>query len=684
MKTLFLALCILLASACPPSKPSSDAGFDFESWAHGSCSLNKADEVSPDDCPADAYEISPSEQLYRTLATPADQDWSRFTFPADAGQIEVRSSSKTAVELTLFDDLGSELDRVSGTELSLTLPPSARSTFVRVTALASEPWPPRLAYYLGVVAFPVDDYPAIAALAPLQAPGSVSGKLEHTSDEDWVRWSIPPGRSLAVAFETSPEFNLSSLSFELFLLPEGRRVTAFPFSRAGATAVSSELGVRVRCPTHRCTQNFPWQLRVTDLGPDDFSDMAEFAGAMTSDDQANGTFDRPGDADWLLLPPQDPTHFYRIEVTGPAVIKALLYERDGSGVAPNGTLFQGQPRARDLLVMGQNDTVGPWSMRIVDIGVNIDLSGDRRQAASLTVGTPGSGLFEAQRDRDAYAFDVVQEHFYSFDVVTTPPGMVAFDLFDTFDQRVLEFVAPPVAFRADRTGRMAAEVMWLSQAQFIPYVVTVNDLGRDESPDLVPLELPTDGAVVMTALQVASDRDSFELRPTGEPLLDVRFDSTAPVLATAVMRDGRRLRLDPSAGVNFGVRPATLSRIEFASTGGAFPQRISISARAATAPDDYDDDTPVPVTLGTAVYGRIDSVDDIDLFSFSLDASVTRYRVHIAPGCRLVQLVDTRYPGNLSTIFDGHLYSFGPATYLLRVGGDRCGSGTWGFTVTAP
>lgn len=682
MKTVLFVLCVLLASACPPSKASSDAGAEFEAWAHASCSLNEADEVSPDDCPADAWELSPTEELYRSLATPTDQDWSRFTFPAFSGQLDIRCSSTTPVELTLFDHSGVEFERVSGTELSLSLAPRAGSTFVRVTAVAPEPWPPLLDYRLVVEAFPLDDYPASASLARLQPRGLVTGRFEHPSDEDWFRWSMPSGRSLAVFLDTSPGFRPSDLEVE-FLMPDGRSVSVLPAS-ALVMVVPGEVAVRVRCPGDRCARDYPWQLGVIDQGTDDFSDSPQFANPMPPGDRVDGTLDRPRDADWLLLAPQDPTHFYRFEVTGPALIRALLYELDGSGVARNGEIYQGQPRARRLLVMGQTEAVGPWSVRVVDIGVNIDLSGDGREAAPLTVGTPLSGRFEVQGDRDAYAFDVVQDHFYSFEVVSEPAGLVVFNLFDTLDRQLVDHVAPPLVFRVDRSGRMAAEIMWWSPIAFAPYVVTVNDLGGDEWPDTMPLKLPTDGGVVTTALQVASDRDSLEFEPGAEALLDVRFDSTAAVLATAVMRDGRRLRLDPSDGASFGVRPATLSRIEFAPTAGALPQRISISARPATTPDDYDDDTPVPVVPGIAVYGRIDSIDDIDLFSFALDASVSSYRVHLAPGCRLVQLVEPRYPGYPRTIFDGHLTSSGAGTYLLRVGGDRCGSGAWGFTVTVP
>ena len=182
------------------------------------------------------------------------------------------------------------------------------------------------------------------------------------------------------------------------------------------------------------------------------------------------------------------------------------------------------------------------------------------------------------------------------------------------------------------------------------------------------------------AIQLSLDVDRFSVA-SGDPWVHVDLTSSQPLITTAVLLDGRTLVHNPDAGTGFGVRVATLDRLELrAPPGATFPVSYSMAARPSA--DDYDEATPVPIPIGTAVYGHLDAFDDIDVLSFDLAASVTNFRVHIAPGCAFFDLVTPT--GARLPIFDGHLFTYGPGTYLLRIHTERCGEGNWGVTVTVP
>ncbi|MFO0596432.1 MAG: hypothetical protein U0228_14040 [Myxococcaceae bacterium] len=691
-RRLGLALGVLLAGCSARPQPDADAGDvgdprdagdPVDAGFLGACDArhHDQDEVRPNECPADAEELVPFEPVVRSIAFSGDEDWYRFTFPPGSETADF-SEQFGNVERRFFDEHGVDL---GGPQL---MDVREGPVYCRVSALPGHAG--REEYWASFEAYKSDDYPNVAARAVDIPATGASGEINSWVDQDWMRLPVRPGRKYALHFSFGNMWP-PGVSFGLAVgndAPSTLDVANFEPTGVGrfATVVaqgdSLVLGVKWQRPWSVDLGTW-WDLRVEELGGgtiDDFPDEPSQARAEAVNGRMSGTLETAADVDWFVVPPQDPSHFYGFDLMGSDVY-ASLWELNGDLVTTPGVVYQGQPRERRVRVAGGLAIpAGAWTVQMSDLGVFVDVSGDRTAATPVTVGTPYRGLFEVPNDPDAYAFTVTQNHFYEVSVVAADAGVTQLDLFDTFDRPIGAFLFDRHQFRADRTGPNAAVLTWRSSKAFVPYRLDVTDLGADEL-DLVPMTIPAGGAPLTAGLQASFDTDRFVLAAS-DPLSVVHLDAPQPIFVTEVLTNGRRLLHHPDAGADFGVRAQGFDHLELApAAGSTFPVTYTLTANPAPQPDDYDDLTPTPIPLDTAVYGRLDSFDDVDLLSFDLTATGP-FRVHIAPTCAFVDLVQPLY--GTVPIFDGHLYAYTVGTYRLRIHTERCGLGTWGVTVTQP
>lgn len=659
--------------ACSPRTGVPDAGRAMSFLDSCEERHHDQDELRPNECPADAEDLPPFEPIFRSIAFASDEDWYRFTFPPGSETADFSDQTGTVV-WRFFDEDGVDL---GGPQL---LDRRERPFYARVSAVPGHA--ERQEYWGSFEVYQSDDFPNVAERATLIDPAGASGAIDHWVDQDWLRLSVVPGRKYRLHLSFGNDWP-SSVSCEFSDGSEAPRALELSFDPNGAGRVVTILATQTQTIVLGLVWHRPyavpdngirWQVRVEELGADDFPDDAQQAHTVALDGTMTGLISGPVDVDWFVLPPQDPSHFFGFELMG-SNLSSSLWETSGDLVATPGVVYQGQPRERRVVVFGDE---GPWSVELRDLGVFVDVSGERTAATPVTVGLPFDGLFEVPNDADAYAFSVTQHHFYGLSVVAADAGLTSVELFDTFEQSHGTF-ANLVELRASRSGQNTAVLTWRSSKAFVTYRLEVTDLGADE-PD-IPAAIPSGGVQLVGALQSRLDVDHFVLAAT-DPLTLVHLDATEPIFVTEVLTDGGRLLHHPDAGADFGVRAQTLDHLELApGPGTTVPATWALSANPSPTGDDFDDVVPTPIAIGTALYGRLDSFDDVDLLSFDL-ASAGPFRVHVAPGCAFIDLV--RPAGGTFPIFDGHLSAWTPGTHLLRIHTERCGYGAWGVTVTVP
>ncbi|TNF23815.1 MAG: hypothetical protein EP329_26525 [Deltaproteobacteria bacterium] len=562
--------------ACPPAHPQGDS---FEE----------------DECFFIAAEIAPGATQDHTVEPAGDVDWVRFTVAA-GDMIELQRSSTPSASLRLYDRDGTTLivDATRTISRKMTAP---GEYFARVAGSSASTTG---AYTLTLVNHGQDDHgdgPGDATVL-LADDQTTAASFQIYGNVDWfafdaearhqyqIRGTGLAGQGIKLQLydtdgETLLETVTQSYSGTALMdredLPPGRY-----FLRASANYGTANAGA--------------YELRITDLGLDDHGDNAAEATALTPDGTPlDASFEVGGNVDWFSFPVLA-GHLYQMvgEAHGTGV-RMRLYDTDGATLIEEGSATysgtvrldrEGLPAGTYYLSLspaGGNVSTGPYTVRVVDLGVNDHGLSSADATAIAADGGWVDGVFEVGGNTDWFSFPAVAAHLYQIRAVGEGMG-VQLRLYGTDGETLVEERTATYSSTAfiDREG-LGDGTFFLrlrpggGNTSTGAYQLQVVDLGLDDhgSTAATATAVSADGSTLSARFEVGGNTDWFsfpiaaahqyrvaaqgagmgvELRlygPDGETLIEERtatYSSTASIDVEDLAPGTYYVRTKPGGG----------------------------------------------------------------------------------------------------------------------------------------
>ncbi|WP_224368697.1 PPC domain-containing protein [Hyalangium versicolor] len=289
----------------------------------------------------------------------------------------------------------------------------------------------------------------------------------------------------------------------------------------------------------------------------------------------------------------------------------------------------------------------PPSEDLLTHRAGLDDHGDTEATATPISGSEGviTGTFEVEEDVDVFALSTLPDHYYSFSCLrvgwTDCPGFVQGVSGQWFWR---SNGAPIFFFKATGTGPIP--IVMYAAGSAGTYTLEVQDLGLDDHGDSAASATPStpSSTPIQGAIESPIDRDVFSFTAQAGHVYQFLCDAVPSQAAWYLeFRDPAGTLLD-KAWLGMDVTSVTAAEI---SSPGTYTITVSPEVDALRSgtyscrledigSDDHGDTiaaaTPVtPASPALNVAGRMDTRQDVDVFSFSAQAGHT-YRATLKPG----------------------------------------------------
>jgi hypothetical protein len=320
-------------------------------------------------------------------------------------------------------------------------------------------------------------------------------------------------------------------------------------------------------------------MRAIDHGVDDHPDDAMTSvttvtplpdpGALIS-----GAFDYPGDVDCFTVPVQA-NRIYAFTETLAVDIYQAVNTATGSfiGLTDAESVRFETTTAQSLYVCVRayaSSNLAPWSMRVVDVGVDDQPDTATTTTTTLTPTATLAGSLDVASDVDCVAVPVVAGRVYGFAETT------ALDITQSLVSATVTVQgstdAESFRVKASATETLSWCVRGYSSASLAPWSLTVTDYGPDDHGDdrATATPLAIDAPPVTGEVQLTTDVDFFTFNVTS--VLALRVVTTG--VATSV-----QVQSATGAVIASGTGPGTLAFA--APSSGTYFVRVSSSSLGA-------------------------------------------------------------------------------------------------------
>lgn len=598
---------------------------------------NDGDSAEPDECPLLARPLNVDAVESRSLLPAGDHDW--FEIGVIPGHLFSFAATSTSVPLLIevFDRggvtlLASDNRGVTQAEVAFVTPAARATLLVRVRGVRATDTGAYSAQYreLGV-----DDYVNTTAGAITLVPGAnpFAGTVQYAGDLDVVWLEMPALTAVRLAV---PDAGLQDLVIEVERPDGGLRV----LNGGEVTTITTSTVERLSLTAHgRNPRNVgDFSVTLEDLGPDDHSDDPIFGTPLASDNlPVSGRFERPLDVDSFRVA-QLTDRLYRAHWQGatstyPPSATVLLASGQVIGNSSYGSTAvvwkadQSRPAALRLQPSYSYGAIPSYTVAVEDLGLD-DHSDDITNATPATQGVPVAGRLELPNDIDTFSFTATAGRIIQATAVKTTVGSTAALHVSIRDSQGTSLGEGDgtVGVLISATGLYFAQVTrsgyGYGSTDLLAYSVTVTDQGIDDhagtSAGATPL---TVGTPISGSVQYASDVDAFAFTPVAGHVYEVSCTRSQGACSFLVK--------DPSGLVVASAGSATTTFL--AATAGRWLVEVSAGNSYSSTLGPYSltvndlglEDhgsttaTATPLTLGTAIGGRIGFPQDVDVFSFT-------------------------------------------------------------------
>jgi len=519
------------------------------------------------------------------------------------------------------------------------------------------------------------------ATAILTDGATTAAIIDPQTDEDWLSFSAVAGnRYDATTFVASTAFvyNVEVIG------PDCATVVAnwdyySPDERTFVAAASDTYYLRLASVGSLYVGYL--ELGLTDLGPsvDDHSGGRAGASAISPDGTVvAAATDYIGDVDWFQFPGVG-QHHYKMEVRAmaPSPPTPYTYARaelfrdtysvgatgwsyavpggpDGEWVTVSHYLPAGADGVIHVRVSGWPDQIGPYEVRVTDLGSGaVDDHGDVCAAATAITadGSVTSVIVDPPTDEDWLAITCDAGNRYELTTLTPSGGF--FPRTQVIDSDCITVLAEWTAYDPD-------ELSFVASATAVYYIKVTSGNGVDAGQLSIGVTdrgahvddhsgvqsaataVPADGTVQSGTIHYPGDFDFFSFPALDDHLYSVQVRALSHVdsfnVATILYQDIYQVDFSdfsnggpggdgPWAGMVYGTPVGGAGTYYVAVYGGAGESggsyELTVTDLGATPADDHANDfasaTPV-LTDGTPVSGTIGHSGDSDWFKFTADS----------------------------------------------------------------
>jgi hypothetical protein len=486
-----------------------------------------------------------------------------------------------------------------------------------------------------------DECPALARDLGTSGTQHEAHTVAPVGDEDWLRFEATEGHIYEVRLDAAegvrPHVDVYSA--------DGQTVCASDHEGTATVRLAYEASVTgrqyVRVRAFDGTGG-AYRVSLADLGPDDYGDEVATATPVdfTSGTPVAGTLQPAGDRDVARVPLAGGRR-YRVEAAwGDAArrepLRLAVLEGSGSevgsdqGTAPRVAL--GLSGARDVYVRVSEVSGrarGDFSFTVTDLGA--DDHGDHRgEATHIGPGRgPEEGHLEREGDVDALTFSGEAGRVHAF-TCNPGQGLTACDvsLTDARGQVLATDANGGSAYVARELDAAGEYTLLVSSGGVGTYTWRLEDLGPDDHGDTrASATRLTAGAPRATGrLETPGDVDVFSFEGVAEEVFEFTCTgSSVDCEAELVDAEGRVLAEDTAGGVTERIRYRLPGEGTYFLQVRSGPAAVGSYGYALVSlgTDEHGDtpDTATPVEVGAPeAPGRIDTEEDVDVFSFTARA----------------------------------------------------------------
>lgn len=511
-----------------------------------------------------------------------------------------------------------------------------------------------------------DECPALAKR--VFADGTYSRSLLPAGDQDWFSLQTTPGHAyLLTAAGGSAE---AQLVLEVWdaegtqLLAENRGADSIV--ELAARAPGDRLLIRVR--ELRATATGDYELRISDLGPDDFADDAAAATTISPGARPAGALQFEGDVDVLLL---DVPANTGVKLGFAAQLGGVLLDvDDGDGrrltLDPSNSVeLASKVSARYVLTArAMLPAVQPWHITVEETGAD-DFPATPVFAPRLEV--RDDGVIDRYGDIDTWRIELPSGHV---GVLTVTPGLFV-SVADAFGGSVTR-VGGSRAPTWRSTGAPVFASVARASVDFVrtPYSLVLREL-VDDYGDTAATATPVQSGVPVEGMsELSDDVDVFTITVDAGVPLEAQVTVS---LSVALLRPDGAL-LGGGNGSAVGVAPGGPVTVEVRRSANALEEPLAYSLTVfARSPDDFGGDvaTATLLSLGSPMSGELSWSLDQDVFAFDVQAGHI-YRVRCSSGadwCSSLQVYSASWSGQagnafLATVDDRWFVHVGPSAQV--------------------
>ncbi|MBV6321540.1 DUF4214 domain-containing protein [Duganella violaceipulchra] len=447
---------------------------------------------------------------------------------------------------------------------------------------------------------------------------------------------------------------------------------------------------------------------------DDYSSTPSTTGALTVGGSALGMFENELDLDWFKIHLDAGTTYVFAMTPAPGsnakLNYAILALKDPNGLSlsgwhygsdDGGPAFQYKPGVGGDYFLSAEYYPSGANFAGIRYAVSAALqqadalSADIHTTGVLAAGVTMTGRFDVAGDVDWYKFhaEAGQHYTFSYPNSSVPPSI--FGIYDvngkqlTDNNRPLEPVISGdyfIAVGSNVAGDYALQV-----------VNQVDDYSQDNSSAGILLA----GGQITGKLDYISDTDRFNIRVSAgqaytlELSGDARdsdilsfsvLDAQSTMMATSPLSNDADAR-----SVTFKADTSGTYQVSVAYYGASHAGYDSYTLKASKPiADDFGDTTSsaTPMTLGTAIAGKINFEHDVDVFKVALQAGTTYlltlnnvqagYANSLKVSDKYDQVVKTQHDAKANTSFTANA----TGDYYISVSGDQ--GSTYTLSATAP
>lgn len=516
------------------------------------------------DTPATGTPITPTTgPMMGTFETRGDVDV--FALNVDAGRIlRFEETTNTDTYFTLYDTDGSTILRNTDNESWNWEFQQAGTYYVRVRNYSSTGLG---GFNVNMIDLGFDDNgDTIAEATPITTSAPIVGNIETRGDHDYFAITIPNNHVYRFEETTSTDvyFTLYDTDGTTVLRNTDNEAWNWEFAGAGT--------YYIRIRHYSSTRVGPYNVTITDQGPDDHGDDAASATTIQTGQDITGRIETRGDRDVFSFTGQA-GHIYQIEETTNTDIYQTL--RDDQGNILRATDSESiryevsQDGVYKLEIRHYSSTrTGNYTIKVTDLG--LDDHGDApNEATAVMLPQTINGALETFQDRDVFAITTTQANQIIRMEETTNTD-VTLTLYDTDGSTVLRSTTSEyINWQFPTAGTYYLSLRHNSTTRTGNYTIEFSSLGQDDHGDATMASpITTDGVAAMGAIEYTGDEDWFTFNTTSGQVYTINisggsnwratvYDSTGTNSIRSVRNGSMTLTL--SANTTYLIRVYTTS-----------------------------------------------------------------------------------------------------------------------------